>query len=69
MFCFITENWRGKPLISRQVVVQLIAHTTTKSGLRVRAALDENEYQTGIKVSDGELEKVNLTKESFMVNG
>jgi len=65
MFCFITENWRGKPLISRQVVVQLIAHTTTKSGLTVRAVLDENEYQTGIKVSDQELEKVNLTKESF----
>jgi len=65
MFCFITQNWRGKPLISRQTVVQLIANTTTKSGLIIKAALDENDYQTGIKVTDEELAKVNLKKYKF----
>lgn len=65
MFCFITQNWRGKPLISQQTVVQLIANTTTKSGLTIKAALDENDYQIGIKVTDEELAKVNLKKNKF----
>jgi len=65
MFCFITQNWRGKPLISRQTVVELIANTTTKSGLTIKAALDENDYQTGIKVTDQELAKVNLKNNKF----
>lgn len=65
MFCFITENWRGKPLISRQTVVQLIGNTTTKTGLTINAVLDENEYKTGVKVSDETLQKVNLTRENF----
>ncbi len=65
MFCFITKNWRGKPLISRQTVVQLIANTTTKTGLTIEAVLDQSEYKTGIKVSDDLLAKVNLTKENF----
>lgn len=65
MFCFISQNWRGRPLISRQTVVQLISNTTTKSGLIIKAALDENEYKTGIKVSDDELAKVNLDKNEF----
>ena len=62
---FISMNWRGKPLISRQVVIQLISNTTTKSGLMIRAKLDENNYEKGIRVSDEELEKVNLIKEDF----
>ncbi len=68
MFCFITQNWRGRPLISRQTVVQLIANTTTKSGLVIKAALDENEYKTGIKISDEELKKVNLHRNEFHGN-
>lgn len=65
MFCFITKNWRGKPLVSRQAVVQLIANTATKTGLTIDAVLDENDYETGIKVSDEAFAKVKLTKESF----
>jgi hypothetical protein len=61
MFCFITKNWRGKPILSRQTVVQLIANTTTKAGLKIEAVIDENNYETGIKVADPELEKVKLT--------
>ena len=47
MFCYITENWRGRPLVSREVVVNLIGHTTTKTGLAIRSELDENHYPTG----------------------
>jgi len=65
MFCFITMNWRGQPLISRQVVVQLIGNTTTKSGLIIKAELDENGYKKGIIVSDEEFEKVNLIEDKF----
>jgi hypothetical protein len=61
LFSFITGNWRGKPLVSHQVIVQLIAATTTKTGLKVRCQLDENTYPAGIKVSDAEMEAVNLT--------
>ena len=55
MFCWITESWRGRPLVSREAVVELIANTTTREGLSIRAELDENEYPTGVKVSDEEL--------------
>ena len=65
MFCHITENWRGRPLLSREVVVQLIGNTRTKSGLEIKATLDENAYQAGIKVSDKELLIINLYKEKF----
>ena len=65
MFCHITENWRGRPLISREVVIELIGSTRTKTGLEIKAALDENTYQSGIKVSDQELKNVNLYKEDF----
>src|SRR4029077_18150137 len=65
LFSFITQNWRGKPLVSRQAIVQLIANTTTKSGLLVRAALDTNHYETGIKVSDEEMAKLHLTPAKF----
>ena len=46
MFCHITENWRGRPLVSREVVVNLIGHTTTKTGLSIRSELDTNSYPT-----------------------
>ena len=65
LFCFITQNWRGKPLASRQAIVELISSTTTRQGLTVRAALDTNHYETGIKVTDSELARVKLTRHDF----
>ncbi len=65
MFSYISKNRRGKPLISRETVVQLIGNTTTKKGLKIQAVLDENQYEKGIKVSDRQLEDVNITRESF----
>ena len=65
LFSFITGNWRGKPLVSHQVIVQLIAATTTKTGLKVRCELDQNTYPAGIKVSDAEMDAVHLTRHDF----
>ena len=65
MFCHITQNWRGRPLLSRQAVVELIGHTTTHSGLRVRAALDKNKYTAGIKVSEEEMKSIRLKPNRF----
>ena len=65
MFCHITQNWRGRPLVSRQAVVELIGSTTTRKGLKVRATLDEGIYPSGIKVTDDELLKVKLTPDTF----
>jgi hypothetical protein len=63
--CHITENWRGRPLRSLEVMVNLIGNTTTKTGLRVHAELDTNTYATGLKVSDDELAAVRMTTASF----
>ena len=68
VFCHITENWRGRPLVSREVIVNLIANTTTDMGLRVEAALDPHPYETGKKVSDAELAQVNLYPADFHGN-
>lgn len=65
LFCFITKNWRGRPLTSYEVIVNLISNTTTKAGLTVRAALDTNHYATGIEVTDEQLARVNCTPASF----
>ena len=65
MFCFISQTWRGKPLVTKQAIVQLIAHTTTRSGLKIMSALDERTYEKGIKVSDAEIAEVNLVKNEF----
>lgn len=65
MFCHITENWRGRPLVSRAVVVNLIGSTRTRTGLRVEAELDTNTYEKGIKVTDRELETVRLKRDEF----
>jgi hypothetical protein len=65
LFCYITQNWRGKPLVSREAIVSLIGSTTTSTGLTVRAALDTERYETGIKVSDEELAAVQLTPHDF----
>jgi hypothetical protein len=65
LFCFITKNWRGRPLTSYEVIVNLIASTTTKKGLVVRAAMDSRQYETGIKVTDEELAHLRLTPATF----
>jgi hypothetical protein len=65
LFSFITGNWRGKPLVSHQVIVQLIAATTTKAGLTVRCELDQNIYPAGVKVSDEELKAVEILRHEF----
>lgn len=65
MFCHITANWRGRPLVSRQVVVNLIGSTTTQDGLCIKAALDEKNYAQGIKVSDDELATLALERDAF----
>ena len=65
MFSHISLNWRGKPLTSHEVIVNLIAHTTTQTGLTIRAALDTHRYPIGIKVTDQELEDVKLRKADF----
>ena len=65
LFSFITQNWRGRPLISREAVVSLIASTTTRTGLVVKAALDTNHYETAIKVTDAELARLNLNPHRF----
>jgi hypothetical protein len=65
LFSFISQNWRGKPLVSHEVIVNLIAATTTKEGLRVQCQLDTKSYPTGIKVSDKEMASVNIQRDSF----
>ena len=65
LFAFITQNWRGKPLISREVIIQLIGATTTDKGLDVQCCLDENEYPKAIKVSDAEMAAINLACDDF----
>ena len=65
MFSFITQNWRGKPLVSHQAIVNLIASTTTKAGLVVKAAIDQANYPTKTKVTDSELAAINLKRDKF----
>jgi Rhodopirellula transposase DDE domain len=65
LFCHITSNWRGRPLVSLEAVVQLIARTTTEAGLVVEAEADTHHYPTGIRVSDEELHAVRLRREPF----
>jgi len=65
LFSFITQNWRGKPLITYEVVVNLIGATKTTKGLKVDCKLDHTEYEKGRKVSDKEFNKINLIKDNF----
>src|SRR5271167_2857233 len=65
LFCHITQTWRGKPLTSREAVVELIASTTTKTGLTVRCELDTRAYPKGIKVSDAEMATINIKGDAF----
>ncbi len=65
MFCHITEHWRGKPLVSRAVMVNLIGNTQTRTGLTINAELDENTSPTGITVSDEALAAVRMKRDKF----
>jgi hypothetical protein len=65
MCCHMTENWRGRPLGSREVVVNLIGHTTTKTGLAIRSALDENSDPTGREVTAQQRESLAIKQEKF----
>jgi len=65
MFSFISLNWRGKPLESRQAIIELIAATTTTTGLKIYAQLDDRQYDKGVTVSDEQLATVNLTRDAF----
>jgi hypothetical protein len=65
LFSFITQNWRGKPLVSHQVIVQLIANTRTEAGLTVACRIDTGAYPKGIKVSDDEMDALNIQPANF----
>ena len=65
LFSFISQNWRGKPLVSHQVIVNLIAATTTKTGLRVRAEIDPGKYPKGIKISNKQVAAIRLERDQF----
>lgn len=65
LFSFISQNWRGKPLISHEVIVKLIAATTNRTGLKVKCQLDKNIYPKAIKVSDEELANLNIQRDAF----
>lgn len=65
LFSFITQNWRGKPLVTHEVIVNLIAATSTKEGLQVRCQLDTNSDPKGIKISDEMMANVNIERDSF----
>lgn len=65
LFSFVSKNWRGQPLLSRATVINLIVNTKTKTGLRVKACLDENIYPIGIKITDAEISALNLKPDSF----
>ncbi|MDA8064072.1 MAG: hypothetical protein M0031_01020 [Thermaerobacter sp.] len=65
MFNHITQNWRGRPLTSHKVIVNLIANTTTGAGITVSAALGKGTYPTGTRVSDDEFATVNLHRDDF----
>lgn len=65
MFSYITKNWRGVPLISKEVIVQLIGNTKTTKGLEIQAQIDYREYHTGKEVDDEDLESIGLTRDGF----
>jgi hypothetical protein len=65
LFAFITQNWRGKPLVSHEVIVQLIGSTTTETGLKVCCEIDGNLYPKGIQVTEQEMQAINITRDEF----
>ena len=65
LFAYISQNWRGKPLVSHQVIIQLIGATTTDTGLTVTCDIDADSYPKGIKVSDAEMDAINIERHTF----
>ena len=65
MFSIVSQNWRGKPLIDRQTVLELIGNAKTQKGLEIIAVLDENVYQKGIKVPDEDMDALHIIKNDF----
>lgn len=65
LFSFISQNWRGKPLISHEVIINLIAATTSKTGLAVKSGLDQNSYPSGVKVTDQQMAEIRLRRDAF----
>ena len=65
LFSYISQNWRGQPLISRETVVNLISNTKTDTGLEVRSMLDKNHYQKGKKITNSEMDTLNIQGDNF----
>ena len=65
LFSFITQNWRGKPLESHATIVKLIASTTTATGLKVYCELDKQPYEKGVKVTDEQMDQINIKRHEF----
>jgi hypothetical protein len=65
MFSYISQNWRGKPLVSIETIINLIGATKTRKGLFIQTAVDTNQYAKGIKISDKEMGLLNLEREAF----
>jgi hypothetical protein len=65
MFSHVTLNWRGRPLESLEVILDLIGSTTTTTGLKVYTRLDPDTYEKGVKITDAELAAVNITRDQF----
>ena len=65
LFSYISQNWRGKPLLTRETVVNLISNTRTTTGLEVKAVLDENEYEAGREICDEEFEALSIYGDEF----
>jgi hypothetical protein len=65
LFSYISQNWRGKPLISYELIINLISSTKTTTGLEIKCDIDTNSYEKGIKVSDEEMNQINIEKDDF----
>jgi hypothetical protein len=65
LFCHITENWRGRPLVDHETIVQLIGSVRTSNGLRVKAKLDTRTYPTGIEVPDADMNDLDIIRDPF----
>jgi hypothetical protein len=65
LFAYISQNWRGKPLVSPHVIIQLIGATTTNTGLTVTCDIDQSRYPKGVKVSDAEMATLNIQRHNF----
>ncbi len=65
MFCFINSNWRARPLVTYEVILEIIRLTQTKTGLNIQAMLDEHDYETGKKITDEQMRSVDIQGDAF----